>query len=509
MCTRPYRILVIFILLAAAAWSQQVPVQEFVLDNGMKLLMVPRKGDPNVAAGWVARVGSVNERPGITGISHLFEHMMFKGTHAIGTTNIEEDLKTLREMDTVRAELRQEEEALIERQRRGQIADPKDPKVRSARHSELLAKYDALLKQARQFTTKSEFDRIYRAAGASAMNAGTDYDMTIYFVNVPANKLELWFWMESDRLANVVFRDFYTERDVVHEERRMRTDSTPTGRFEEQFESMFWQASPYSWPVVGWPSDLEGITKQEAESYFGVYYAPNNLTACLIGDFEPSRAIELAKMYLGRLKRGTREPEPVRTREVKQLAEQRLIAYAETNPEVHIRYHTVPDNHVDEPALIMLSNLLNGRTGRLYKSLVLEKQIASNASAASNGMKYEGYFEIRGVARQGKDPVDVEKAIYQEIEKLQKSPVPERELQKVKNQQNGADFRRLQSNFGLMIQLLQSEALGSWKTINAYSQKFQAVTVDDIQRVAKTYFAPENRTVGLFYTKGAATGGSQ
>src|SRR5262249_10837317 len=162
MCTNTSRLLVF--LLAAAASAQQVPVQEFTLANGMKLLMVPRKGDPNVAAGWVARVGSVNERPGITGISHLFEHMMFKGTHPIRTTNIDQDLKTLREMDAVRAELRQEEESLIERQRRGQIADSKDPKVRSPRHTELLAKYDALVKQARQFAVKNEFDRIYRAA---------------------------------------------------------------------------------------------------------------------------------------------------------------------------------------------------------------------------------------------------------------------------------------------------------------------------------------------------------
>jgi predicted Zn-dependent peptidase len=194
----------------------------------------------------------------------------------------------------------------------------------------------------------------------------------------------------------------------------------------------------------------------------------------------------------------------VRTREVPQLAEQRMIAYAETNPEVHIRYHSVADNHADEPALIMLSNLLNGRTGRLYRSLVLEQQLATNARSSSSGLKYEGYFEIVGVARPGKDPAEVEKAIYKEIEALQKTPVGERELQKVKNQQQAADFRRLQSNFGLMIQLLVSEAQGSWQIINQYAEKFQKVTAEDIQRVAKKYFAPENRTVALYYRKGAA-----
>jgi predicted Zn-dependent peptidase len=360
---------------------------------------------------------------------------------------------------------------------------------------------------------KNEFDRIYTSNGASSMNAGTSQDYTIYFINTPANKLELWFWMESDRLLNPVFREFYSERDVVHEERRMRTDSTPTGRFRELFESMFWQASPYGWPVVGWPSDLEGITREEAEAYYAVNYAPNNLTACLVGDFDPAQAKELAKKYFGRLKRGPRPAEAVRTREVPQMAEKRMIAYAETNPQVHIRYHTVADNHADEPPLIMLAHLLNGRTGRLYKSLVLEQQLATNARADSSGMKYEGYFELVGVARPGRDPLDVEKALYKEIDALQNSLVSERELQKVKNQQQATDFRRLQSNFGLMIQLLSSEALGSWQTINSYVEKFQKVTREDIQRVAKRYFAPENRTVGVYYTKAGAAqapaGGAQ
>ena len=492
------------LLLAATAWGQKVPVEEFVLPNGMKFLLVPRKGDPNVAVGWVARVGSVNERPGITGISHLFEHMMFKGTRTIGTSNIDEEMKTLREMDAVRAEIRREEQALIEKQRRGQVADAKDPKSRTPRHRELAEKYEALVKKARGFIVKDELDRIYRTAGGSGLNAGTDQDYTVYFINVPANKLELWFWMESDRLVNPVFREFYSERDVVHEERRMRTDSTPTGRFHEQYESMFWQASPYAWPVVGWPSDLEGITREEAESFFSLYYAPNNLAACLVGDFDPARAKEFATAYFGRLKRGPRDPEPVRTQEVKQLAEQRMTAYAESNPEVHIRYHSVADNHADEPALIMMSNVLNGRTGRLYKSLVLEQQLATAVRAASSGLKYEGYFEVVGTARPGKDPLEVEKAIYKEMETLATTPVGERELQKVKNQQQATDFRRLQSNFGLMVQLLVSEAQGTWQIINQYSEKFQAVTADDIQRVAKKYFAPENRTVALYYRKEGA-----
>lgn len=491
----------VLLLLVSGLAAQNVLVQEFVLDNGMKLLMVPRKGDPNIAAGWIAKVGSVNERPGITGLSHLFEHMMFKGTHTLGTRDIKEDLKLIQEMDALKAEIREEERVLIQRERLGEVEDVTDPRNRSPRHQELLAEYEKMLKRQKDLIVKDEFDRVYTMAGASGMNAGTSEDFTVYFINVPANKLELWFWMESDRLSNPVFREFYSERDVVREERRLRTESTPTGKFQEQFESLFWQSSPYGWPVVGWPSDLDGITREEAKAYFDLNYAPNNITACLVGDFEPAQAASLAKRYFGRLKRGPREPEPVRTREMKQLAEARMIAYAETNPEAVIRYHTVADGHKDEPALAILSDLLNGRTGRLYKSLVLEQGIANNASASVNGAKYEGYFELRGVAKPGKPPEDVEAAIYKEIERLKQEPVGERELQKVKNQNQASEFRRLQNNFNLMLQLLIRDSGRGWQHINTDPKLFQAVTADDIRRVAGKYFTSENRTVAIYYSK--------
>jgi predicted Zn-dependent peptidase len=498
--------LVAIVLCAYVVAAQKVPVQEVVLENGMRILLVPRKGDPNVAAGWIARVGSVNERPGITGLSHLFEHMMFKGTHAVGTKNIDENLRLIKEMDAVRAELRKEEQSLIRKARLGEIKDAKDPQYRSARHKELLAKFNELIKREKDLMVKDEFDRIYTTAGGSGMNAGTSYDFTVYFINVPANKLELWFWMESDRLRNPVFREFYSERDVVHEERRLRTDSTPTGKFNELYDSMFWQSSPYGWPVVGWPSDLEGITREEALEYFAVNYAPNNLTACLVGDVDPDRAIALARQYFGRLPRGPREPEPVRTSEMPQLAEKRMVAYAETNPQARVRYHTVAEGHADAFALDILGSVLSGRTGRLYKTLVLQQGIANSASAFQNSLKYEGVFEMNGVAKPGKTPEEVEQALYKEIEKLQKELVDPKELQKVKNQYAANTFRGIQSNFGLMVQLLLRDNLRGWETINTDPAKHQAVTPEDIRRVANTYFKPENRTVAIYHTKKAAAG---
>ena len=488
-------------LLVASLAAQRVEVEEFTLDNGMKFLLLPREGDPNVAAGWIAKFGSVNERPGVTGVAHLFEHMMFKGTRTIGSKDIDRDLAIIEELDALRAEIESERAVLLEKQRRGLIDDPDDPANRSPEHNALLARFEKLIEEQHELLVKDEFSQIYTTNGGSGMNAGTSNDYTIYFINVPSNKLELWFWMESDRLADPVFREFYAERDVVREERRLRTDSTPTGKLDEQLESMFWQSSPYGWPVIGWPSDLNAITRAEAMEYFDLYYAPNNLVAALVGDFDLEEVKTLARRYFGRLERGERPPGAVRTREVEQQAEQRLIGTAETRPQASIRFHTVADAHVDEPALIVLSALLNGRTGRLYKSLVLEQKVAVQAFAGVDGRKYDGSFILGGVAAPGSTPEKVETALLAEIDLLGREPVGERELQKVKNQQLAGDFRKLESKFGLMLQLLTYEALGDWANINAFSDRIQAVTPEDVQRVAKRYFTETNRTVALYYTK--------
>jgi predicted Zn-dependent peptidase len=498
------KIFLLFLVLPLVA--QQVPVQEVVLDNGLKLLMIPRKGSPTVTAGWVAKVGSVNEYLGITGISHLFEHMMFKGTHTIGTKNIEEDLKLNLEQDRVKAELRKEEQDLARRLRLGEIADAKDPQVRTPRHRELLARFEELVKKQRAIVVKEELDQIYQGQGGTGINAGTSEDWTIYFLTLPANKLELWFWMESDRLLNPVFREFYAERDVVKEERRLSLDSTPTGRYREQFNALFWKSSPYGWQVVGWPSDLDAITREDAADYYARYYAPNNLAACLVGDFDTGSAVALAKRYFGRLRHGPRDPEPVRTAESPQMAEQRMTGQAETSPEVTIRYHSVADGHKDEPALEILAGLLNDRTGRLYKSLVLDRQVATSARAGQDGNKYEGYFEFHGTAKQGHTPEEVEQAIYGEIDKLKNDPVSARELQKVKNQVAAALFRRLQSDYMLMMQVLIAEGSRGWRSVNTDPPRLEAVTAEDVRRVAAKYFEPVNRNVMILYRKPAAGG---
>jgi predicted Zn-dependent peptidase len=503
MASRQRWIAVAVLLVAGAAAAQQVRVREEVLPNGMKLLLVERHDSPTVACGWVAHVGSVNESAGITGISHLFEHMMFKGTKTIGVKDYAKDAKILAEQDAIHAEMEKEYTLLREKLRRGEIAGSiYDPANMTPRLVELKAQIEKLYAAEKEVLVKEELDQIYTAQGASSVNAGTTEDQTFYFVVVPANKIELWFWLESDRLANPVFREFYSERDVVREERRLRVESTPTGKFEEAFDAMFWESSPYSHPVVGWPSDVEAITRAEAEGYFATFYAPNNITAVVVGDIDPEKAIALAKEYFGRIPRGRTPPPEMITQEVPQLAAKRLAAEADTNPEVDIRCHAVPFNHKDMFAFELIGDLLNRRTGRLYKALVDGSQVAvGEPYGYYRPLKYEGYFEVGAEVKDGKTPKEVEDALGGELTKLADAPVGEHELQKVKNQELANSFRRLQSNFFLMLQLLLYDSEDTWHFLNDAPARVQSVTAADIQRVARAYFTTENRTVVVYLRK--------
>lgn len=484
--------------------AQQVPVVETQLANGMKLLMVERHDDPTISGGWVAHVGSANERPGLTGIAHLFEHMMFKGTPTIGTTNYERDLAIIAEQERVRDEMRAEEAKLRAAWRRGEIDNPYKPENRSERLKELDQQFQKLIAEQRAVLVKNEFDRVYTKAGASGMNAFTAEDMTAYFITVPANKLELWCWMESERLMRPVFREFYAERDVVYEERRLRTEATPLGKFEEQFQAMVWNSHPYGWPVIGWPSDLPTISKPEADAFYALYYAPQNITLVLVGDFQTNQAIQLTQHYFGRIPRGPAPAPEVVTAEIPQLAEKRMYAEAEANPQVDVVWHTVPFGHADSYVLNILSQLLSTRTGRLYKGLVLGKEVATEAAAYPDHRKWAGVFGITAEVKEGRAPAEVEQAIYAELEQLQQTEVPAVELQKVKNNFAANEYRKLSSNMSILFQLMWYDGLGNWREINQAGARHQAVTAADVQRVSKQYFTRENRNVAIYTRKPTA-----
>jgi predicted Zn-dependent peptidase len=505
---------VLVILPATHVFAQHVQVEEFSLDNGMKFLLVPRSDQPNsISAGWVAKVGSVNERPGITGLSHFFEHMMFKGTSTIGTRDPQRDAELMRQQTEVHSQILNEVwTTQYVRFRAGEIDDPWNPVNDTPRLKELRAELKRLIDEHARIIVKNEFDAIYTRNGGSGMNAFTANDLTFYFITVPSNKFELWAWMESDRLNDSVFREFYAERDVVHEERRLRTESTPTGIFDEQFDAMFWQSSPYHWPVIGWTSDLNSYTMAQAKEYFDIYYRPDNLTGVIVGDFDAKAVKATIEEYFGRLsaREGAASPPAVVTLEMPQKAEQRFYATCDCQPQIEIRYHTVPWGHADSYALDMIAAILNGRSGRLNKSMVegdppARPGIASSASASVSGLgspaKYAGFFSFTAETKGDADPEALEAAWQQEVERLKNEPVSEAELQKVKNQRAANVYRSLQSNFFLMLQLGLYEAFGDWRYINESPAKFQAVTAADIQRVAKEYFEWNNRSVAIFLRK--------
>ena len=485
----------------ASGFAQQVPVEEHTLSNGMKLLMVERHHSPAVAGGWVARVGSVNERPGITGIAHLFEHMMFKGTPTIGTSDAKRDAEIIEQQEQVRDAMRREETKMRLAVRRGEIDDMVKPENKTERYRELEAQFKELIAAQRKVLVKNEFDRIYTTAGASGMNAFTSNDMTGYFITVPANKIELWAWMESERLLRPVFREFYAERDVVFEERRMRTESTPLGKFQESLEALFWESHPYGWPVIGWPSDIPAITKAQADEFYALHYAPQNITLILVGDFKADEAAKLCERYFGRIPRGEQNAPEIVTLEVSQKVEKRMNAEAEANPQVDILWHTPATGHPDAHALEVLAAVLSGRSGRLHKALVLGDEVATSAFAHQMARKYAGMFNIGGEAKDPKMPSDVEAAIYEEVKRLKNEPVSARELQKVKNNFAAMAVRRTSSNFHLLVQLIQYEGGGDWKSINTEIPGILKVTAEDIQRVAEKYLVKENRTVATYTRK--------
>ena len=486
--------------------AQQVPVKEHFLSNGMKVLLLERNDAPSISGGWVARVGSVNERPGITGIAHLFEHMMFKGTPKIGTKDYKADVKIINEQERVRDAMRVEERKMREMWRKGEITDLQDPDQKTDKWKKLNEEFKVLIEEHRKVIVKNEFDRIYTSNGGSRMNAYTSYDHTAYFIDVPSNKLELFMWMESGRLLDPVFREFYTERDVVFEERRMRTESTPLGKFFESFNSLFWESHPYSWPIIGWPSDIPAISKKQADEFYATYYMPQNLTLVLVGDFEGKAALTMAEKYFGRLKKGEGLVPDVVTLEQPQKAEKRFYAEAETNPNIDIYWHTPAFGHKDTYPLSVLAQVLSTRTGRLHKKLVLGEKMATDTWAWQGARKYAGEFNMGAEVTDGNTPEEVEQVIYSLVEEVRSKLVPAKELQKVKNNFAAAEYRRLSSNHPILMQIMRSEGLGNWREINEAGPKIQAVTAEDLQRVAKKYFAKENRAVAV-YTRKPGTGG--
>lgn len=488
--------------------SSDLDVREHFLENGLQILIVEDHSAPVFMGAWVARVGSVNERPGITGLTHLLEHMMFKGTKVIGTKDIDRDLEIIDMQENLRDEMRRMTEELRWAVRRGEYEDIREALEESEEYRALESEFEVLEEAQKEIMIPNEYSRIYEKNGELMVNAYTNNDVTAYFNVIPANKLELWFWMESDRLLNPVFREFYTERSVVYEERRMRTESTPTGKHKEALNAMFWEAHPYGWPVIGWPSDVSELSMKQAEDYFRTYYGAGNLSIILAGDIEPDRVLELAAQYFGRLPAGDIPP-PVITMEPEQVGEKRYYGEADVNPSVTIMFHGGGFKNKDAPVLTVIASLLNIDSGPFERKLVREQKIAVEASAYQHNSKYGGIFYVSAEAFPGISHDALEKALLDELDLLKREKTVDRELQKIKNNYLTHSYRKEGSLIWRAFSLLSSAGKGDWREAFNFERKIQSVTAEDILDVAENIFTKSNRTTALWSRSNEDAGESE
>lgn len=464
-------------------------VTEFTLDNGMTFLVVERPVAPVVSMVSFVDVGGVDEPIGNTGIAHIFEHMAFKGTTEIGTTNWEKEEPLLKETDQVY------QEWLEEKHR---------PEPDSAKMDELWERFEELQEEADEYVENNEFSQIIERNGGNGLNAGTGADQTFYYYSLPENRLELWFSLESERFKDPVFREFYKEKEVVREERKMRIESQPFGRLLEEFAAVAYTGHPYGRPVVGWNSDITATTMADAEKFFDKYYVPNNITMAIAGDVDPDEIREMAETYFGDMEKGP-EPPSVHTEEPEQRGERRFTIEGETQPLFIMGYHTVDQDHPDAPALQLLGNVLSGgRTSTLYKRMVNDEQTALEVAALNGypGTKYESMFITYAAPNQDVEVDTLETTILEEIEKVKEGDIDEQALDRARTNARADLIRNLDSNSGIAQALAGSEAQrGDWRKVFTDLDELENITEEDLQRVAKQYLTKQNRTVGSIITK--------
>lgn len=461
-------------------------VTRHTLKNGLRVLILKRSDVPTVSFVTWADVGSANEVKGITGLAHLFEHMAFKGTTTIGTKDFEAEKKSMAEEDRAF-------KAYFEEKLKGEAAD-------SVKLKRLEENWRKAVEASRQYVISNQFGEIIQREGGTGLNATTNSDATIYFYNLPSNRIELWMSLESDRFLNPVLREFYTERDVVMEERRLRTESQPIGRLLEEFLAAAYKAHPYGEPVVGHMSDLQALNRDKAMNFFKTYYTPRDLVLAIVGDVDEKKTIQLVETYFNRIPAGP-EPPPIVTVEPPQTGQRRVEVEDRSQPILLIGFHRPNEKHRDSAVLDVINDIIGqGRTSYLYKSLVKEKKIAIQTGAISSITmgKFPGLFIFYSIIAKGHSNEENEKAIWEQIERIKTTPVADEELEAVKTRAKVNFLRQLQSNSGLAFQLAWAETiLGDYRDLFHIVDKINAVTKDDIMRVANEVFVKRNSTVGM------------
>ena len=472
-------------------------VIEHKLTNGLTVLMVERHQTPVVSINVTFAVGGINEQVGQTGLAHLYEHMAFKGTRWVGTTDYKNEKPLLEEIALIGTELDQ-------RQRDAAANGGPATAEEQATIESLQKRLVELQTHASQYVVGNEMSLLYQRHGGVGLNASTGKDLTRYTISLPSNRLPLWAAVEADRMANPVLREFYKERGVVMEERRLRNDDSPNGLLFETFASAAFRAHGYGIPTIGWGSDILSLTPAATEAFFKTHYGPNRATIALVGDINPRETIALIEQTFGKIPAAPPAP-PLVTVEPEQRGERRVDVEFNAEPSIVIGYHKPALGHPDDEVFDVIDAVLSdGVTSRLHQKLVREKRLAASVGSDANfpGVRAPNLFILTATPLAPHTTAEVEAALYEELERLKKEPVTPKELEKVLNNLDADLIRGLRSNTGLAAQLSMYQAVaGDWRYVLKSREKAATVTAGDVQRVAAKYFTKSNRTVAVLVKK--------
>jgi predicted Zn-dependent peptidase len=491
---RALKSVALFLALSAVALAQDLASFEKritlkKLDNGLTVIICERPEAPVFAFNTLVDAGSVQDPMGKTGLAHMFEHMAFKGTDKIGTTDYPAEKIALARVETAYAAY------IAERDKRVGRDDQKLKDLQKAWQDDIA--------DAQKYVKPNEFPRILESNGAEGLNASTAEDRTEYHYSFPENRLELWAYLESERFVHPVMREFYKERDVVIEERRMSTDSNPFGRLFEQFTSAAFQAHPYHRPTIGWMADLNSFSATDAQHFFDEYYIPSNMVVAVVGDIKASQAMPIIEKYFGQIP-SREKPDERTTTEPPQNSERKVTLYERSQPIYLEGYHRPDYRDKDDYVYDAIADLMSsGRTSRLYRALVRDKKIASEAAGFNGqpGIKYPHLFAFIAVPLPGHTNVEMADAIHAEIDRIKKEDISDDELRMIRTRAKANLLRRLDDNEGLASQLaFYQTRFGDWRELFHQVENLDKVSKADIRRVANKTFVPTNRTVGIIET---------
>lgn len=458
------------------------------LKNGITVIMMNRGVTPTVALEISFATGSSHESYDTMGAAHMLEHMLFKGTDRVGTTNYRKEKRLLKKINRLGNRI----DAISFR-------NPHDPRL-----PELRSRLKKLQKKHARYVVNAPYDSIYTRAGGVGFNASTSRDKTGYYIQLPSDKLELWAKTESERLRKPVFRQFFLERDNVMEERRMRYGSSGSGMLMEHFIATAYSAHPYRHPIIGWESSIKSLTIKKISDFYYKNYIPSRMTITLVGRFDQHKALGILTKYFSSIKKRP-EPAPVQVREPEQKGEKRFTVNFDASPLLIMGWHkpTWParEDYIFDVAAELLGG---GKSSRLYRELVLEKKLATSVSVWNGfpGARYDNLFVIYVQPAQGKSTSEIERIIYNEIENLTKH-ISKAEAKRIQVSLESDIVFSLDTNKGVASLLSYYQTvLGDWTYALTYMQQVRSVTPEDIQRSVKKYLVPSNRTVGLLKREG-------